>query len=520
MLKKDNKPELFFTSRLMQPVNLLFLVSPSSDLSDFLEECHKLLCYSPGILNKINKDLDDYGKSKKKVRLLDKEWEVSDNRTLTGISICFTDIDEESLSLEGGCPRMDSALVYLFLMVRGRFGGIKNKDVQILLSESKSIHLLLRNFGLESLPGLSTICDNINAVSEETRQYIFDSQIRMIIEESLDDFKDLTIDSTSVSANSAWPTDSTVLLGLVRRLYHRGKQLHKFGTSDISTRRFPNIIKTITELNKQIQFTVGKPKGKSKRKKMYHVLLKECRSAGKAFSGELMKVNKNLKNLKIAPSRYHMLLSLIEWMEEDLLWLSRVIAYCFERIENDKIADSKTKKLSLSDRSASFIRKGNREDVIGYKPQLCRSKQGFIPGLRVPKGNAADSAEFLKIAGDSIARTGVVPDTVSVDDGYANTDARNKLLEMGIKVVSISGSKGKRIICEEDWASEGYIQARNDRSAVESLMFTIKYGFDFGKVMRRGIENVRAELLEKVLAYNFCRINEIRKRKYLEELAA
>jgi len=29
---------------------------------------------------------------------------------------------------------------------------------------------------------------------------------------------------------------------------------------------------------------------------------------------------------------------------------------------------------------------------------------------------------------------------------------------------------------------------------------------DIGRVARRGLENVRAELLEKVLAYNFCRL--------------
>lgn len=72
---------------------------------------------------------------------------------------------------------------------------------------------------------------------------------------------------------------------------------------------------------------------------------------------------------------------------------------------------------------------------------------------------------------------------------------------MGVKVVSISGSKGKRIISPEDWGNDEYVKARNDRSAVESLMFTIKQGFDFGRVMRRGIENVRAELLEKKIAY-------------------
>ena len=50
------------------------------------------------------------------------------------------------------------------------------------------------------------------------------------------------------------------------------------------------------------------------------------------------------------------------------------------------------------------------------------------------------------------------------------------------------------------WESQAYKEARRCRSAVESLMFTIKDGFEFGQLDRRGIEAVRAELLEKVLA--------------------
>ena len=58
-----------------------------------------------------------------------------------------------------------------------------------------------------------------------------------------------------------------------------------------------------------------------------------------------------------------------------------------------------------------------------------------------------------------------------------------------------------------------YRNARRERSAVESLMFTIKDGFEFGALGRRGLEAVREELLEKVLAYNCCRIILMRKRK-------
>ena len=87
------------------------------------------------------------------------------------------------------------------------------------------------------------------------------------------------------------------------------------------------------------------------------------------------------------------------------------------------------------------------------------------------------------------------------------------MLEMGVKDISISGAKGKRLTDPDDWKSDVYRNARRERSAVESLMFTIKDGFEFGALGRRGLEAVREELLEKVLAYNCCRIILMRKRK-------
>ena len=61
-----------------------------------------------------------------------------------------------------------------------------------------------------------------------------------------------------------------------------------------------------------------------------------------------------------------------------------------------------------------------------------------------------------------------------------------------------------------------YRQARAERSAIESLVFTLKEGFEFGEMARRNHENVLAEMLEKALAYNISQI--IRVRKKLSEL--
>ena len=128
----------------------------------------------------------------------------------------------------------------------------------------------------------------------------------------------------------------------------------------------------------------------------------------------------------------------------------------------------------------------------------------------------ADCTELTPAIGQALKRTGITPDMVSTDDGYASAQGRQALLDMGIPEISMSGSKGKKLTDAVDWASEQYRQARAQRSAVESLMFTMKDGYEFGELGRRGLSPVREELLEKVLAYNLCRIILVRKQ-YLKE---
>ena len=100
-----------------------------------------------------------------------------------------------------------------------------------------------------------------------------------------------------------------------------------------------------------------------------------------------------------------------------------------------------------------------------------------------------------------------------MDDGYSSAKGRKSAFEMEITTVSISGAKGKKITPKNDWNSDDYNYARSEMSAVESTIFTLKYMFEFGKLRRRVIDNVRAELLEKVIVFNFCRMIILNQKK-------
>jgi hypothetical protein len=485
----------------------LLLNVPDSDFCEFCRQAHSLAVREPEILQRIEADLDRAAKEKKRLRLLDQQWLADQTAELPGSPCQSRPLGAGELKLGQGRPRLSAYMVYIFLMIRGYSGGFKTSTAQVLREESVTLTVFLANLGLK-LPGASTLNEHANHVSNATRQFLLDAQIRQILGEGWDDFNSLTIDSTAVWANTGWPTDSQLMVDLARRFWQRGSKLEPFGVANLVSATVPEALVELASLNLKIQFSAGKPKSARKRKGHYARLLRRVAKLAGDFQAQWEKVQQSAAQASLPPSQAARLQRLVDWMGEDVAHLRQVAGYGQQRVMEGKTVGSAGKVLSLSDAAAGFIAKGQREPVIGYKPQLGRSRQGFIPSVVIPLGNAADVSQLPMVVEESARRTGILPGQISTDDGYACKAIREQLLASGVKVVSLSGSKGKKITSAADWDSLEYATARRERSAVESLMSTIKQGFDFGQVMRRGAEPVRAELLEKVLAYNCCRMVE------------
>jgi len=493
-------------------VDNLFLTCPDTEFRAFLTEVDDLVRFAPEILTAIDRDLDLYAKEKKKLRLADKAFFCDQTPELASLALEREEFETRDLPLEVGRPRMPAYLVYVFVMVRGYCDSVTSKEAITFIRESISFHVFLQSYGYK-IPGATTILENINAVTNATRDLIHDCQIQKIRQDGLDEFRKLLIDSTSVKANSAWPTDAKMVLGLLSRAYHLGQKLDQFGLLNFKQSRMPMWLEQLDRLELRINLTSGKANSKGKLKKYYRQVLNTGLIAVAHLAEEFALLETHyFPYTFLAPSRRVCLERLIEQIKEDLSDVHKVIEYTTERIFHGKQLKSTEKILSLTDKAAAFIKKGNRNPLIGYKPQLIRSEHGFVTGLIVPEGNAADALQLVPATLTSTSRTGTIPDSANVDDGYASRINVDDLHEMGIRTVSISGAKGKKLTSLEDWDSEVYQKARRDRSAVESLMFVLKYSFDFGVLRRRGTEAVRAELTEKVIAYNFCKMIQLKDR--------
>src|ERR1700732_1309058 len=190
-----------------RPRQLVFLTRLNSQLNDFLNEVHQIARLEPSIVERIDEDLDRHVKKKKLLRLADAQFLAGQTPDLPKLQLQLRELKVDDMELETGRPRTDAYIVYLFLMLRGFNGGCKDQHARLLLEESITLRLWLDHLGLE-LPPASTLSDNLNAVSNQTRALIQRVQMRYILQQGLDHFQKCFIASTAVEARPERPTAS------------------------------------------------------------------------------------------------------------------------------------------------------------------------------------------------------------------------------------------------------------------------------------------------------------------------
>lgn len=473
----------------------------------------------PQILENIESDLNAYALVQKQMRIANKKHELQDQPDIIDVSDIKSEVVE--LKLNDGRPRAIANEFLLYLLVlRGCYGSVSNQEVVELIHDSKTIESIMEYYGCKKLAP-NTMRENLNHISSSTQNIIFQCQIQLIQDELLDNFTEILIDSTAVSGNTAYPTDIIILNKLLNRIEKSLEKLELFGINGSKNKETKKLLKEIDSLVTSISLSLGSnnKKVKQKRKKNAKKLFHKARKLINIFSEQQLALQTSWENINLPPDKVFALDKLWGLIEQDLEDVEGVLFYSALLLLKKKNIPSGNKKLSISDPDVGYIQKGGRIPVIGYKPQIARSGNGFICGCIVPNGNASDSSMFMPVLEQVIANTLVIPSIVSVDDGYSSQENLDKALEMGIPTVSFSGSKGKKLT-EDFWDTTTNKYARNQRSAVESIMFTLKFCHEFGQLARRGIAQVNAEQLEKVIAYNFMHILRSREKQEVYKLAS
>lgn len=502
---------------LMDARNAVFC-SPDSELKDVLLEMFDLIDFQPSICQHIERDLQRFALGAKKGRVVKAAERVDDTPLLAGLPgrtvESALDLDPLDLTLESGRPRtLDAEAVLALAVCRAHFDSLTSRQAIDRIRDSMVLNAYFAARG-RGMPSRSAMHAWLNAVSEETYELVFTAHLAMVRGEGLDGMDRVTADSFSVRADTAWPTDSGMILGLLSRAWHNAAKLPEFNLRTFSTALIPLWLKRLGSLHRAISFACGRPHSRRRIRRLYNGLFNRAELILKRLDGQMTALlpawQEGIERLGVftrqrAEAR-------LDGILRDLAQSAQVVDYGRRRVLAGETVAMAEKILSLSDPSAAYIKKGGREEVIGYKPQVMRSAEGFVTAFEVQEGNPADSSRLLPLTLQHVTRTGVVPNEVSVDDGYSSALNRDALEALGVRTVSMNGAKGRKITPETEWDRPSCEKARKKRSAVESLIFTLRFKFHLYRFSRRGVAAVRTELYEKAIAHNFWRAVLLRRR--------
>lgn len=497
------------------------LACPDTFLTQIVVEALELARFDGSLVAALERDIEMAARAAKKVRLMDWQYGQEQQTPLPLLDLPepsdFDWMEAADLALDVGRPRsIDGELLLVLLSVNSVLG-LSSVPGYERLVESEVFGALL-GARCRKRPARSTVAYYLSLATAESRQRIHEAVCRKAKAEGLDDFAEVTVDSTAVEANSAWPTDSGLIWGFLRQSYGLlGRQAELTGVECCSS-LVERWIEELERQHKAISLLPSRPGSVAERRQLYRKLL---RIAGQAH-GKLCRMLDDkrdaIEECCIAPGLRLRVDAIMAEVARSMAGAGKVMAAARVRVlEGGKVAAA-DRAFSLADPDAWMIEKGDRDPVLGYKPQIARSANGFITAFEVLPGNPADSTRLVELARGHIRNCGVTPCLVATDDGYSAQSNMDALVGLGVETVSFSGAKGRDLLGDPLW--EGTAEIRSDRSAVESTIFTLKHKCALRRFCRRGIEGVAQDLSEAVLTYNLWRLAWCRRRKHAEQAAA
>jgi hypothetical protein len=186
-----------------------------------------------------------------------------------------------------------------------------------------------------------------------------------------------------------------------------------------------------------------------------------------------------------------------------------------ELYPGEDIGDPVALRYSVADLDASFIKKGHRPTVFGYRPHLACSDAGFVVGMDLTRGNPSDAKRLIPLLAVVSDWTKSVPESPSFDSGYCSKANLKAVTARGVQTISFAGGKGK-ILLGEQWASEQLRHLRRRRNTIEALIGHFKQCYGLRRFRERNLKSARHQLLRCIIAYNFERTAVLLVRRYRE----
>jgi IS5 family transposase len=188
----------------------------------------------------------------------------------------------------------------------------------------------------------------------------------------------------------------------------------------------------------------------------------------------------------------------------------RVVAQTRQRLAGNK-PDSAIRIVSLHDPDARPIKKGSiaRPIEFGYKAQVVDNEDGIVLDHTVEQGNPADAPRLAPAIRRIHLRTGTVPGSVTADRGYGETHVDDELHEIGVKTVAIprKGQPGRARRAHE--RRPAFRDLVKWRTGCEGRISHLKHRYGWARTLNDGIAGAAIWCGHGVFAHNLVKITAL-----------
>lgn len=350
-------------------------------------------------------------------------------------------------------------------------------------------------------PAVSTLQENIKALSDATWEAINQIIIQQAMKLGLEKGRQIRLDSTAVESDIHHPTDSTLLedgIRIITRLLIRGKEL------------FPTPGYTFSDHRRVVKrrvLQILNAKKEQERRKCYRELI-EIALRVKAYGLDAIEVLESFTSPALEAVLKAQ--SIADEIERVIGILSRVIDQTRRRVIEGESVPARDKIVSFFECHTDIIEKGNRETTYGHKLFLVGGPSGLILDCLIKRGNPADAATFLDLLDRQKAIYGRYPRQVSADGGFASRDnlAAAKGKDRAVSDVSFSKRKGLAVLdmVKSSWV---YRKLRNFRAGIEANISVLKRAFGLTRCTWSGWAGFKQYVRSAIVSYNLLTLGRL-----------
>jgi IS5 family transposase len=320
-------------------------------------------------------------------------------------------------------------------------------------------------------------------------------------------------DTTVISANVAYPTDSGLLARAVGKMARAVRRVQAAGgaTRTRARDRRRAAARRVREIAARLRTRARL--GREETTRVIARVTGELADLAQAAAAEAAAVLRNGRRALPRALTGRMRGRLRRALDELAVTLSRtaaIVAQTRSRLAG-QLPDSATRLVSLHDPGARPIRKGRIDKPVefGYKAQVTDNDDGIVLDYAVEYGAAPDGPQLAPAIERAARRAGRVPRAVAADRGYGHAAVERDLHELGVQTVAIPRQATTSPARKATEHGRGFRKLVKWRTGCEGRISYLKRRYGWDRTLLDGRTGAAIWCGHGVFAHNLVKISAL-----------